>query len=428
MNPGVFISDYSLNLKKLLIVIFSYLLTENIFSWLFIQNSTIIAVYLKLVIIFICAFTFFFFKYFSSTEKIYLVVFAFLVIKLILESVIGYGKLFIHFEIFSVLFPVVFALFVKYVLRNLKLDLLEFIAKFYLVVYIIFMVLYGREFSLELENIQLEDEGPFSSDTRIIHAQSIFMIIIPYLWFLNKYIHTRHIKHLFWFFVCFLIILLHQHRSVWSSAIFATLFYFVIHLRNNNRSLTGILKFATIILLFSIVSFSVVSSVYPQYLDYLDERFSDILNPAQLEGTGSFRIDQSLIYYDYFTEKPIFGWSFQGYELDNPLLEWWEPDTGQHFHGGFIEILFYHGIIGLIFKYSLLFWILIKSFSKKLTEEAIVLIAFCASGLLFSFAYVLPLIFWGHVGMCLFYIERSYRLFGHRVSGVGYQRSVLNSY
>lgn len=422
MNSGIFIFQ-SLHVKKFLIIVFGYLLIENIFSWLFIQDSTVIGVYVKFVIIIVCGFTFFHFQYFSLAEKIYLLVFALLTVKLISESVINYGQPIVHFEIFSVLFPVVFAIFIKYVLRDLQVDLLEFIAWFYLVVYITFMVLHGQEFSIELESIQLDDEGPFSGDTRIIHAQSIFMIIIPYLWFLNRYVRTKQVKHLLLFFVCLLIILLHQHRSVWSSVIFATLSYFLISLRNNGKSLSGTLRFIMILLFFLVISSSIISNLYPAYIDYFNERFSDILNPAQLDGTGSFRIDQSLIYYDYFTEKPIFGWSFQGYEFDNPLLEWWEPDTGQHFHGGFIEILFYHGIVGFLFKYSLLFWLLIKSFSTKLSEEAVVLIAFCGSGLLFSLAYVLPLVFWGHLGMCLYYIE------GGRVSRIGcrLQRPTTNS-
>jgi hypothetical protein len=34
------------------------------------------------------------------------------------------------------------------------------------------------------------------------------------------------------------------------------------------------------------------------------------------------------------------------------------------------------------------------------------LIAFSLSGFIFSFNYVLPLIFWGHVGLCLYYLEK----------------------
>ncbi|HEX8459842.1 MAG TPA: hypothetical protein VF623_00365, partial [Segetibacter sp.] len=36
----------------------------------------------------------------------------------------------------------------------------------------------------------------------------------------------------------------------------------------------------------------------------------------------------------------------------------------------------------------------------------IIILSFCLSGLIFSFSYVLPLIYWGHVGLCLYYIEK----------------------
>jgi hypothetical protein len=51
-------------------------------------------------------------------------------------------------------------------------------------------------------------------------------------------------------------------------------------------------------------------------------------------------------------------------------------------------------------------YILYKAFSKKLNKESIILIPFCISGFLFSFNYTLPLVFWGHVGMCLYYLEK----------------------
>jgi NADH:ubiquinone oxidoreductase subunit 5 (subunit L)/multisubunit Na+/H+ antiporter MnhA subunit len=35
-----------------------------------------------------------------------------------------------------------------------------------------------------------------------------------------------------------------------------------------------------------------------------------------------------------------------------------------------------------------------------------ILLAFCLSGLLYSLNYVLPLIFWAHLGLCLYYIVK----------------------
>ena len=107
-----------------------------------------------------------------------------------------------------------------------------------------------------------------------------------------------------------------------------------------------------------------------------------------------------------FLDRPIFGWSFEGFEMENPLVDWWPSGTGQHFHEGYIEMLFYHGIAGLLLKYGVLLYLGFKAFSKKLSEESIILIAFCVAGLVFSFNYVLPLVFWAFVGMCLFYLDK----------------------
>ncbi len=92
--------------------------------------------------------------------------------------------------------------------------------------------------------------------------------------------------------------------------------------------------------------------------------------------------------------------------MKNPLVDWWPEKTGQHFHEGFMEILFYHGIVGFAVKYGLLIYIAVRAFSKKISEETTILMAFCLSGLLFSLSYVPQTIFWGHIGLCLYYLEK----------------------
>ena len=88
------------------------------------------------------------------------------------------------------------------------------------------------------------------------------------------------------------------------------------------------------------------------------------------------------------------------------MVDWWPPMTGQHFHEGYMEMLFYHGIVGIVFKYSFLVYLAIKAFSKNLSGSSIILIAFGISGLVFSLNYVLPHIFWVMIGMCLYYLEK----------------------
>lgn len=216
MNMLINIFGQKLYLRELLFLVCCYLLAEGIFSWLLIPNSSVYALYTRILSIAITGFTIFQFRYLDKTEKVFIAVFTALLLKLLFESLLIYQQIFKQFSIFTVIYPVVFTVFIKLLLRRYNVDLLGFIAKFYLFTYIVFMILFGRQFSFGLEMIEMKDYGPFSGDSRIIHARSIFMMIIPLLWYLNSYLLTRKISSLGWFVLCCVIILVHQHRSVWS--------------------------------------------------------------------------------------------------------------------------------------------------------------------------------------------------------------------
>jgi hypothetical protein len=393
-------------LTLLVIIFFSYFLLEPIFSWTFIQNSHINQLYVKSLSVVIYGFVLVNIKCFRLLDKTYIIFFSILTVKLILESLQRYGTLFEHFELYSVLYPIIFALFLKLLAESLKLDLLEISANFYLFAYFIFMFRFGHKFSLRLTEVKMDDYGPFSGDTRTIHAHTIYMMIVPFLWYLNKYVHTGKNKFLFVYSVSLLIILIHQHRSVWISAIVASIFYFIITIRTTPVSSLNILRVVIISLTLLALFFVGVSQLQSDIPQQFSERFSEIWHPSFNKGTASFRIKQTIVYYKLFLQKPIFGWTFEGFELKNPIVDWWPPKTGQHFHVGYIEMLFYHGIVGLIFKYSMLIVVCIKALGKRLTHQSIILICFNISGLAFSFAFTLPLMFWGSVGLCLYYLDK----------------------
>ncbi|RZL29873.1 MAG: O-antigen ligase domain-containing protein, partial [Pedobacter sp.] len=319
---------------------------------------------------------------------------------------LNYGTIFQQLTLFTILFPAAYIIFVKYICRVYDFDILELIVQFYILLYILFMAIYGRGFSFNLEQVTMIDYGPFSGDSRIIHARSIFMMIIPMLWYLNEFLMHKKMISLFILIICFSIIIVHQHRSVWASSIFALGIYFFMSLRANVLSIPRLLNiFITSVILLVLVTF-VISQVFPGTLEFFADRFSEILDPAKEDGTGKFRADQRRIYFPMVLERPFFGWTFEGFEMKNPLVDWWPEKTGQHFHEGFMEMLFYHGFLGLILKYFYLGYLAFKVFAKRLDQKSIILISFSLAGLIFSFSYVLPLIFWGHVGLCLYYLER----------------------
>lgn len=400
------IFNYRFYLSEFFILFFAYFLTEGVFAWLVIPNSGIKQLYDKGLSLLIFGFMLYSFPKLKRDEKFYIFAFSLLMLKLVFESLYEYGNFFNQFTLYTVIYPVVYVVFIKYVCRSLDFDLLEFLAKFYLFSYIVFMLVYGRGFSFSLAQVEMDDYGPFSGDSRIIHARSILMMIIPFLWYLSKYIETRKWTNLLWVFFCFTVILVHQHRSVWSCTIFAAFIFVLLTIKNNKQNASGFFNVLIISLIILGIGGFYVSSLYPGFLDFMADRFSEILDPAKEGSTGNFRLEQTEVYGDFIKQRPILGWSFEGFSVRNPLVDWWDENTGQHFHEGFVEILFYHGIVGLILKYSFLAIILVKAFMKNLSQQSIIMISFCLSGLLFSTSYVLPLVFWGHVGLCLYYLER----------------------
>jgi hypothetical protein len=406
MNSIIKIFNYNFYLKEFLVLFFCYLFFEGIFSWLFIPVSDIVLGYEKIAGFVIYGYMLYTFLKLTVSEQVYVVIFSLLIVKLVVESLYKYDTFFQQLTMYYVLFPVVFTLFIKHICREIDLDPLEFIAKFYLFTYIVFMIAYGRGFSFSLEGVEMDDYGPFSGDSRIIHARSIYMMIIPFLWYLHKYINTRKITVLIPVFFCVLVIIIHQHRSVWSCTILSLLIYISLIVRVNKKALPRVwgLIFGGIII--AAIAYVFISTMFPDLVSFFGDRFSEIFDPTNENSTGKFRAEQREVYGKLFLQRPIWGWTFEGFEMTNPMVDWWPEKTGQHFHEGYIEMLFYQGIVGLVFKYSILVYVAYKAFSKKISDQSVILIAFCLSGLLFSFNYVPPLIYWGHVGMCLYYIEK----------------------
>jgi hypothetical protein len=381
---------------------------EGMFSWLIVPNSNIVLSYEKILGFLIYGFMLYSFDKLTYYEKIYVGIFTILIIKLVLESLYVFDTFFQQLTMFYVLFPVMFALFIKYINRIYDLDLLEFIAKFYLCAYIIFMCIYGRGFSFSLEEIVMTDYGPFSGDGRVLHSARVYMMIIPFLWYLHQFTSKHKAKYLIPVFFCGIVIFMHQHRSVWSCAILSTLIFIYLSIRHNHKKLPKIFSLGIGFLLIVSIAYYFAASLFPAFVDFFADRFAEIFTPRKEESTGKFRADQREVYFNLFLQRPLFGWTFEGFEMPNPIVDWWPEKSGQHFHEGYMEMLFYQGIVGFVYKFSLFFYLIYRAFSKRISEQTIILISFCLSGLLFSFNYVLPTIFWGHLGLCLYYIEKDF--------------------
>lgn len=408
MVASVRILNYQIYLKEFLILFFCFFFTDECFAWFFIRDSYLSEVIVKALSLLFFGVTLYAARRLRSSEQIYLAIFTTWILYLILKSLVYFQKPFVHFQVYTVIYPVIYVVFLKYVFRTLNADLLGFLVRFHIGLYILFMLFFGRAFSFSLAETPF-NSGPFSGDSRIIHAQTLLVIIIPYLWYLNRFILKQQLTDFLLFLLCFTILLLHQHRSVWTAAIISTALYFFMLWRNSAKGIKGTGAFLTIsgVLLVCVLYF--VSTAVPGFIEFFGMRFSEILSPEKTKGTGGFRLEQSNAYLVFIIQRPFLGWNFEGYELKNPLVSWWADNTGHHFHQGYIEMLFYHGILGLLFKYSFLLYALKKAFSRNLSNQSIILVAFVVSGLVFSFSYVLPLMFWAYTALCLHYLDNTKR-------------------
>ena len=155
MNRIIKVFNYEFYVKELLALFFTFLMMETIFSWLVLPNSVILLAYEKLMSLAIFGYVIYKFNNLQQREKVYVLLFLGVMVRLIIESMFKYGNFFQQFTMFSILYPVIFVIFVKCVCRSLELDFLPFLAQFYLYLYIAFMLVYGRGFSFSLDSVDM---------------------------------------------------------------------------------------------------------------------------------------------------------------------------------------------------------------------------------------------------------------------------------
>ena len=386
---------------KFCIILFLILFTVEMLSFLLLKSDLLTGLYIKLLFGITITFSLFMIKTWSGHDKIAAIIFFILLIKLIVESLLYYGKPLVHPSVLAVMSPFIYVYFIKYVSLKLKMDYFRYFNITVLLSYFVFMLLYGIDFSFSIAPVITEETGPFAGDSRILHSNSILLVIVPYLFYLNEYIKKKSLKNLFLFLVPLLIIVIHQHRTVWVSTILSTLLFFFI----KSRSFSVILKLLSIVIIIVLVIVIAMFAV-PEFTAMFAERFDDVFDPLNPDNTAGWRYIQILSYLDLVFQKPIFGWSFAGFRLPNQfMIQNSESEgTGHHFHDSYLEVLFYFGIIGLLIKYYPLYKIAKQAFKYKLSEKSQILSAFCISGFLYSFSYVPPLAFWAVTGMCMYYI------------------------
>jgi O-antigen ligase len=237
-----------------------------------------------------------------------------------------------------------------------------------------------------------------AGDSRVFHAKIVYLFILPFLYYYARYIEERKSKFLALSIIISLILLFQNHRSIWVSGSIALLSLIYLY-----KKFVTLSRFFNRGIIISITAISIIifGGIFFTDTFIFEERASDIIN-WQTQGTGLWRYKQVEAYLPFIYNNIIWGLRFGGFELPilGPGSGFFQSATGHHFHNGFIDIIFYHGLIGLFLVYGILIFILYKLYKKKnkdLTD--VVSFSFLLGAIAFSFSYQLPLAFWGIVGV-----------------------------
>lgn len=247
-------------------------------------------------------------------------------------------------------------------------------------------------------------------------ASAVYLLLVPCLYFLNRYTMKYSFFDLGMFFAVLFLIIFLQHRTVWIATAVAIILNFYLLRKKNAQKLRmdsiGIMVIISLVLV-SIVS-SLVLTKNPEILDKFSDRFSDIVN-YKTQGTGGWRYDQFSSYMPFIKEHILYGMRFEAFELpiqfyDHNNQQPWEDGTGHHIHSFYVDILFYFGIIGLLLLLAPILYVIRMTIKlKSLTHFQIGLISFIFSGFSYGLAYNLPDFYYAILGITFATIYPAYK-------------------
>jgi hypothetical protein len=329
---------------------------------------------------------------------------------LMMESYYLYGTPFKYPHVFSKItkFYVIFFIYTFYKKYDkLRLD------------YVIYAIIIAFVLNVSIVNREALSLSSFSKHERGLWAESVYFLLLPCLYFFNKYLLGKKQVHLLLFFLFFGFIIFFQHRTVWMCSIVAlTANLFLVNWRSdvkfNMNSFIPIAFYSTV---GAIVLVTFIFAAKPEIVKKLVENIEDIQN-YKSQGTGEWRYRQYLSYKPFIEDNILIGMRFQGFELPIQFYEQWDENTerpyfddntGHHIHSNYIDTLFYFGIAGLFLFYIPAFVYFFTRIRKKrlLNMDQVVLISFCTTIFAYSYSYTWP--FWSYtvVGMLAVLLEKN---------------------
>ena len=241
----------------------------------------------------------------------------------------------------------------------------------------------------------------FSSETRTTLAEDAYYFVIPFLYYLIRYLKEHRLTHLFIALFSFLFIIAMLHRTVISAAVVGAGMIGALLLLG--KVSTGGLPTSR-----TLAVFALLIAIASPFTGLLPEKKADavltniggILSPKQ-DNTGSWRLEQAEHYMKLVPDKPLFGWRYEGYDRGEIMENEDFPDKGTIIHSHYVDMLFNYGAFGMLLNLALILGALVALYRSghTLSTDHLVLFGFITSGLVFSVSYQLPVYYWAFVGV-----------------------------
>ena len=376
------------------------------------DNRPQIAIVYKVLIFLYPIVSVLFLRIFKQPLKYYFFFLVFYLIILVFESLYKHGTFIVYPHVFEkvVQIFVLFFFYGFYKTLGIKIEIKHIAVV--IIVLALLSILTVNQSVFSLSAVQEIDRG--------LDAFTNYLLLLPLLFFLNRFLLYGELKYLlFTIFAIGLVIFL-QYRTVWASMIFCIpLNIFLVKVKCSNTLRFSKNLAANLIITGSMfVTMSVViylSILYfgEEYVNHVEDRFEDLINPEKEGSTSSWRLEQIESYAPYVKENIIDGMRFEGFELpiqfyndvvDMPVFA---DMTGHHFHNQYLDTLFYFGIIGLFFYVIpiLILFVFMVFNKKKYDINTITLASFIFSILVFGFAWWYPQYIFALTGYLLVLME-----------------------
>lgn len=384
-------------------------LLDNLFMELLAPDSahgggTLISSMAKLIAGIAIAYSALFFQRMSIPMKWAFFLTSLYLFGLSMESAYKYGTFFVYPHVFLKVMIFFYSIFIyTYYKGNNYLKMSH----------LVFFILAGFWLNVMVVNPHALSISSFTNHERGVHSTSVYMLIIPFLYFLTQYFFKAKWYSLPLAFFVLLTIFFFQHRTVWvCTVIVLAVYYLLFRFKTDTPIGIGkILPIIGIIIAGGLASSAFLFSMHPEIITKILENFSDIEN-FDKQGTGSWRYNQWLSYLPFIQDNLVMGMRFEGFELpiqfyrddiDKPVFE---DGYGHFFHSFYVDVLFYAGLLGLSLFLWQAFYAIWKALRvKRLNEKQIIMIAFIISGFVFGISYILPAYYYGILGLTIVLLE-----------------------